>query len=190
MLGPILACLVFWLLCLANALFSKSGAHGRLASFVVSIVLFFELVTLLKETASWKDGLKFVKTYDGICITACSEEIREGRIREVKIPQRIRGEAVTSIGDEVFSSCYKLTSVEIPEGITSIGNRAFYYCSNLKSVMIPSSVTSIGNEVFCYCKSLTSVDIPEGISKIGDSMFYGCESLTSIEIPPSVTNIG
>src|SRR5574344_3066120 len=35
--------------------------------------------------------------------------------------------------------------------VTSIGEQAFTYCSSLKSVNIPSSVTSIGEKAFCEC---------------------------------------
>lgn len=40
----------------------------------------------------------------------------------------------------VFSMCWKLTSITIPNGVTSIGKSAFVYCSRLTSV---------------YCKAIT-----------------------------------
>ena len=120
-----------------------------------------------------------------------------------------RTRKVTSIGDEAFRECKKLTSVTIPNSVTSIGNYAFYECFSLTSVTIPNSVTSIGgrafqactstlgnsvtsigDEAFRECKNLTSITIPNSVTSIGKSAFYNCANLTSITIPNSVTSIG
>ncbi len=97
---------------------------------------------------------------------------------------------VTSIGEESFRDCSRLTSITIPDGVTSIGNRAFYNCSGLTNITIPNSVTSIGRSAFCACKILTSFIIPHGVTSIGNAAFDGCTGLTSIAIPASVTEIG
>ena len=95
-----------------------------------------------------------------------------------------------SIGDEAFSYCRSLTSINIPSSVTSIGNGAFSDCHSLTSINIPSSVTSIGNEAFSDCRSLTSINIPSSVTSIGKYAFSGCRSLASINIPSSVTSIG
>ena len=96
---------------------------------------------------------------------------------------------VTRIGDDAFSHCSNLTSVEIPNSVTSIGNCAFQYCRGLTSVTIPNSVTSIEYCAFQGCSGLTSVTIPNSVTSIGNSAFEGCSSLTSLTIPNSVTSI-
>ena len=98
--------------------------------------------------------------------------------------------SVTSIGSSAFSSCYRLTSITIPNSVTSIGSSAFSGCSRLTSITIPNSVTSIGQYAFFECQSLTSIDIPTGVTSISDGAFRGCSGLTSITIPNSVTSIG
>ena len=87
-------------------------------------------------------------------------------------------DSVTSIGDDAFSGCESLTSIEIPDSVTSIGEGAFVYCSSLTSIVIPDSVTSIGHYAFQNCRSLTSIEIPNSVTSIGVWAFWDCSSLT------------
>ena len=98
--------------------------------------------------------------------------------------------SVTSIGEYAFNDCISLTSIKIPSSVTSIGYRAFYSCTSLTSLEIPSSVTSIRIETFCGCNNLISIKIPSSVTSIGNSAFSFCSNLVSIEIPSSVTSIG
>ncbi len=55
---------------------------------------------------------------------------------------------LTSIGEEAFSQCNKLTSVTIPSTVTTIEDDAFSYCKGLTSIAIPDNVASIGKYAF------------------------------------------
>ena len=88
-----------------------------------------------------------------------------------------------------YSSNNRIETLMLSEGITRIGDDAFSYCSELTSVNIPHSVSSIGGHAFSYCSGLPSVDIPNSVSSIGFAAFYNCSSLTSVAIPHSVTSI-
>ena len=98
--------------------------------------------------------------------------------------------SVTTIGNQAFSGCNSLTSINISNSVTTIGWAAFSDCDSLTSINIPNSVTTIGNGAFRDCKSLTSINIPNSVTTIGKDVFWGCKSLTSINIPNSVTTIG
>jgi len=78
----------------------------------------------------------------------------------------------------------------IPSSVTTIGDEAFFWCERLTNVTIPSSVTTIGGSAFFWCKRLTNVTIPSSVTMIGNGAFWMCSSLTSVTIPPSVTMIG
>lgn len=96
---------------------------------------------------------------------------------------------VTTIGFGAFASCNSLTSINIPSNVTIIEMNAFADCNSLISINIPSSVTRIDAGAFWGCCSLTSINIPANIRRINDNTFHGCSSLTSIDIPSSVTII-
>lgn len=150
------------------------------------------------------------KTYNGVKYISCACADHEGEQRrfidEMSIPENKLAKLIggteyvaltaedlagcAEIRNGAFYTCYKLTSVVIPDSVTQIGTRAFYYCSNLVSIVIPDSVTQIFEQVFYYCSVLTSVVIPNGNTRIYNETFYHCERLTSVVIPNGVTLIG
>ena len=97
---------------------------------------------------------------------------------------------VTRIGENAFSDCTSLESVEIPKCVKEIGTLAFCDCTSLASVSIPGSVREIGGYAFGKCTSLVDVMIADGVTAIGNAAFEGCTSLASVSIPRSVTKIG
>ena len=81
--------------------------------------------------------------------------------------------SVTHIGDEAFSGCKGLTSIELPSSVTHIGDEAFSWCDSLTSIELPSSVTHIGEGAFSCCYSLTSLVLPSSVTHIGNDVFRG-----------------
>ncbi len=88
--------------------------------------------------------------------------------------------SVISIGENTFSECIELTSINIPNSVTSIGDRAFHSCYELTSVAIGNSVTSIGSYAFDGCSGLTEVTIPDSVTNIGNNAFGFCNGLTTV----------
>jgi hypothetical protein len=108
-----------------------------------------------------------------------------GSAKNVTIPERINGMAVTKIGFQAFAD-KQLTGITIPNSVTVIGNSAFEN-NQLTSVTILDSVATIGGSAF-EDNQLTSIIIPSSVTTIGYGTFQG-NQLTSVTIPNSVTII-
>ena len=96
---------------------------------------------------------------------------------------------VSSIGDNAFYECLKLTSVSIPATVTSIGEWAFYFCRSLTGINLPNGITTIDKYAFRYCMNVVNITLPDSVSTIGNGAFSYCSALESINIPDAVTAI-
>lgn len=90
------------------------------------------------------------------------------------------GNAVSSIGVDVFDNCTNLTSVTIPGSVKTIGNSAFFGCRALASVVISEGMETIDLGAFTDCRVLNNVTIPSSVTSILDDAFFNCEALYSI----------
>ena len=107
------------------------------------------------EAVSVNPNLKYVIKGDTVTITGCDKKASG----ELIIPANIEGKPFTSIGEEAFNGCTRLTSITIPDNVISIGIYAFSECTSLTSITIPDSVKSIGNYAFSDCTSLTTIEV-------------------------------
>ncbi len=115
----------------------------------------------------------------------------------------IVSDSVTSIGEEAFSCCTSLTSIEVDvnnsaycsiDGVLFSKDKTEIICYPAgrkdTSYIIPNGVTIIGGDAFSYNESLTSITIPNSVIGIGGLAFCKCTSLISVTIPDNVKSIG
>ena len=112
-----------------------------------------------------------------------------GKSMKVRIPEKIDGEPVTSIGRRAFKDS-GIVEIYIPNTVTSIGAWAFTRCLELTNITIPNSVIRISYGAFSECTGLTNVTLSDSVTRISYGVFSGCTGLTNIVIPNSVTQIG
>ena len=93
------------------------------------------------------------------------------------------GDNVTEIGRAAFNSCYRLKTIDIPEGLlTKIGEEAFANCVRLQQIDLPETITSVEKLTFTGCIRLNNIVIPSGVTAIKDRAFLGCTSLSNVFI--------
>ncbi|MDR0934903.1 MAG: leucine-rich repeat domain-containing protein [Erysipelotrichaceae bacterium] len=63
---------------------------------------------------------------------------------EFRIPATINGYRITSIGDNAFAGCSRLTKVIMTDNITSIGSYAFAGCEKLADIQFSSNIEVLG----------------------------------------------
>lgn len=99
-----------------------------------------------------------------------------GSDKDIVIPEKIKGDTVTSIGESAFSNA-DITSVEIPDTVTLIGEKAFAMCKSLESVKMSANVQKINEGAFFQCYKLKSITLPETLTEMEGAVFYECGEL-------------
>lgn len=80
-----------------------------------------------------------------------------------------------------FEECTNLVNVTLSNGIISIGDQVFSGCYGIKHIIVPNSVKTIGCQTFC-CYNLETITIGKGVTQIGDQalQIYSDETETLI----------
>ena len=99
---------------------------------------------------------------------------------------------LTSLGDNAFAGCSKITKVEFEAGsqLTQIPTGCFKDCSALQAIDLPDSLQGIGNSAFSGCVALENIELPNSLKEIGGKAFAGCSALQSISLPEGLQSIG
>lgn len=100
---------------------------------------------------------------------------------------------ITSIGNEAFEACKKLTSVDLSKTRTAtIGVKGFAYCNNLSKIQFPTTLTFIDDGAFKDDTNLRSVQNLEKtiVSTINNNAFFGCKNLLSVKLPQTLSTLG
>ena len=84
------------------------------------------------------------------------------------------GDKQVKLGDNLFTQCYYLARVTLPQSADRIGEGMFQNCLTLAGVEIPHGVESIGASAFASCSAFTTVIIPDSVTEIGIAAFTGC----------------
>jgi len=149
-----------------------------------------------------ESAFEFCDALQKISLSPALKEIGDRAFAGCPITSIVIPAKVGKIGYGIFSTCEKITAIEVeganPDFVSSDGvlfskdkTRLLQYpaAKSATSFAIPNSVKKIDKEAFYGCNRLTSITIPNSITRIEDATFYDT-GITSIEIPNSVTYIG
>ena len=180
---------------------SKSGSVRRnrwIGIGILAITLFGLLFYMAMAQNPALAQMEYSDTDGYICI-----DEYKGHQTSIRIPEKIDGLPVTTIGEHAFWGCSGLTSVTIPESVTTIGEHAFHGCSGLTEFLVSDAnpkfqvqegvlFSKDGKRLVAHPagSSRKTYTIPKGVTTIGRFAFSGCSGLTSVTIPSGVTTIG
>ena len=157
------------------------------------------------------DGNKKVMAREMIFAKSCTEVFSYIAENMANLRKVVIQGPVKKIGTSAFSSCKKLSEINIPPTVTEIEQWAFHYChslesiqlpeglkkigwgafssSGLKSIVIPKSVTEMEPNLFSWDIRLSSVIFLNSPSILENDFFYGCTALTSLVLPNSLKEV-
>ena len=178
----------------------SSNTIRLLALLLAALLLPSEFYTAHAEDGYVEDGLFCYEITDGEATLIECDSAASG---EIVIPAWVDGYPVTSIGEEAFSSCSKLTGVTIPDSVTSIGEQAFYGCTGLTAFTVDAGNTSFTTDESgaLYNKDKTTLlqypighartafTVPNGVTVIGAYAFAHARKLQSVTLADSVTQV-
>lgn len=83
------------------------------------------------------------------------------------------GSNQVKLGNNLFTDCYALMDVTLPQSINCIGDGMFQNCHMLAGVIIPEDAASIGGSAFAS-SGVSVVVIPDSVTTIGIAAFSAC----------------
>lgn len=89
------------------------------------------------------------------------------------------------VDDSAFSSCDKLTNLDIPDNIYYIGCSAFSGCSSMKKITMGKNLMCVNKTGFKDCITLQSVVFNKNLVSLGGGVFSGCTTLRDVSTLPS-----
>ena len=93
-------------------------------------------------------------------------------------------EGVTTLPNNGFTACDKLTSVIIPDSVTNVGVSCFYNCSNLSKLIIGTGEKTYGSNSFKYCSKLEFI-LNRSSRTLDDVLDYSYDRV-SVNVPNSI----
>lgn len=160
---------------------------ARLISAVLSFTVFFSYFTspVIPALALDSDGFIYYIGEKGAVLTG----IQNTASTDIVIPDTLGGYNVVTV-DKAFKNKSKITSVVLPDTVTTITNETFACCSKLSSVTLSNNLKIIGENAFFACSSLTEIDIPDSVEEIADYAFSSCGELSSVSLSDNLRKIG
>ena len=122
--------------------------------------------------------LEFVLNEEGTEYSVGVKRSEKSNIVSVRIPAIHNGLPVTALYHSAFSSCINLEKIEFSgNNLKTIGNNAFTSCKKLRSLEIPEGVTTIGRVFVTNCFALEKLCLPASVIDVARGAFLGLPAL-------------
>ena len=140
-------------------------------------------IELNKET---EDGYEFIKVDAGSAVEIVKYV---GNETEVKVPTKLGGLSVITVGEGCFEGNKTVVSIKLNSEIVTVKDRAFKDCTALKKVTKTESLTALGASAFEGCTALEEFEYPESVTAVPEKCFAGATSLKDIKEHKNLKNV-
>ncbi|MBO5357553.1 MAG: leucine-rich repeat domain-containing protein [Clostridia bacterium] len=161
---------------------TKKQLKIAIISSGVGIIVIIFISLLACGVFSSSKNFEYIEENGQITITGYT-----GKSSKVKIPQKIKGKYVASIGEYAFSDESHVKEVILPNSVSVIEKGAFFN-SNLEKIELSENITYIGDFAF-YHSNIEEIDLGDELIYIGSSAFERTK-LTEITLPSTLEEIG
>lgn len=181
----------FWKCGVLSAEISSSvttiGNSAFRGSSILSVAIPSSVKTIGDDVFSGCQNLDSVTISEGVETIGQRAFQSCGSLKSIVLPA-----SVGEVGAAAFFQCQEMTGVKFAAGSKQVilGDNLFTQCYKLADVTLPQNVNYIGKEMFMNCMLLARVEIPKGAESIGERAFASCSSLKAVVVPDSVTTIG
>ena len=97
---------------------------------------------------------------------------------------------VTTISNDAFNDCAKLSYIRFPSTLTNLGMNAFYNCGLETVDLSDTKITRISDYCFRENGDLTTIKLPSTVASVGIGAFLLDKSLVNISFPSSLKTVG
>ena len=147
---------------------------------IIAVLMSLLLVLLAPAagavTANGTCGEGMTWSLDNYTLTISgSGEVEDGSAWEsykTKIDHVVLTGGVTKLGDQTFSGCDRLKTVDFGDSLVEIGAKAFYNCTGLTYIHLPGTFRTFGAQSFRGCENLKYVYCDGGMPRFNDSCLW------------------
>ncbi len=140
-------------------------------------------IELNKKT---EDGYEYIKVEDGSAVELVKYV---GNETEVKLPSKLGGLSVITVGEGCFEGNETVVSVKFNSEIVTVKDKAFKDCTALKEVTKTDSLTALGASAFEGCSAIEEFEYPESVTAVPEKCFAGCTALAVIKEHKNLKNV-
>lgn len=140
-------------------------------------------IELNKKT---EDGYEYIKVDAGSAVELIKYV---GNETEVKVPTKLGGLSVITVGEGCFEGNSTVVSIKLNSEIVTVKDRAFKDCTALKEVTKTESLTSVGASAFEGCTALEEFEFPESVTAVPERCFAGCTALAEVKEHKNLKNV-
>ena len=147
------------------------------------VVISAKEIELNKET---EDGYEYIKVDSGSAVEIVKYV---GNETEVKVPTKLDGLSVITVGEGCFEGNKTVVSIKLNSEIVTVKDRAFKDCTALKEVTKTESLTALGASAFEGCTALEEFEYPESVTAVPEKCFAGATALAEIKEHKNLKNV-